>query len=109
MEEGAVMVSHVLHTCCDVPSRSLSRLRLREVLCPCVPVFQGWLSLPHSLLGTRDSRHGEGHRAMAQSLETGPLPWAGCQPTHPSLCCLKSFGPDRSAHSVLTLQLWEVG
>lgn len=46
---------------------------------------------------------------MAQSLETGPLPWAGCQPTHPSLCCLKSFGPDRSAHSVLTLQLLGVG
>lgn len=23
VEEGAVMVSHVLHTCCDVPSKSL--------------------------------------------------------------------------------------
>lgn len=87
----------------------LSRLRLREVLCPRIPVFHGWLSLPHSLLGTRDSRHGEGHRVMAQSLETGPLPRAGCQSIHPSLCCLKSFGPSRSAHSVLTLQLWGVG
>ena len=91
------MVSHFLHTCCDVPSRSLFVTLETQILCPHVPAFQEGLSLPHSLLGTRDSRHGEGHRAMAQSLETGPLPRAGCQPSHSSLCCLKSFGPGRSA------------
>lgn len=78
--EGAVMVSHVLLTCCDVPSRSLFVTLETQILCPHVPLFQEWLSLPHSLLGTRDSRHGEGHRVMAQSLETGPCPGLGASP-----------------------------
>lgn len=40
MEEGVVMVSHVLHTCCDVPSRSLfvtlETQRGSVSLCPCL-------------------------------------------------------------------------